>query len=137
MKLATLLLAVALSPLVVAAADKDDAKARKELLGTWKGRVQNGATGHELTFTKTRITGKQYEEEDLGEGSYTIDRSKKPWRLDGTYTKGPEKGTKCAGIYSLKGDTLMWCVNASGSEPPKKFETAGSSFLLVLKRQKK
>ena len=109
---------------------------RKDLVGIWKGRVHQGATGHKLTFTMTRITGKQDETRDLGEGSFVLDLTKKPWRMDATYTKGSQKGETYLGIYSLKGDVLKWCVSVPGSERPTKFATGGSNFYLILRRQK-
>ena len=65
-----------------------------------------------------------------------LDLTKKPRRMDATYTKGSEKGKTYLGIYSLEGDTLKWCVNVSQDERPAKFATGGSNFLLILKRQK-
>ena len=123
-------------PQFAIAADDDDAEARKKLAGIWKGRVVQGAKGHVLTIGKDRITGKKGKKEDLGEGSFKLDLTKKPWRLDATVTKGPGKDDTYLGIYSLKDDTLKWCVSSPGEERPKKFVTEGQQFLLVLKREK-
>ncbi len=112
-----------------------DADARKTLLGTWKGAVDNGATGHELTITAELISGMKDGKRSLGAGSFTLDRSKKPWHLDATRTEGGKKGQVYQGIYSLEGDTLKWCVS-TGSDRPTEFATGGSNFMLVLKRAK-
>lgn len=135
MRLVVLGLLIA-APQVTFAADDADAKARKELTGVWKGRVVQGAKGHILTITKDRIVGKRGTKEDLGEGSFKLDLSKKPWRMDATVTKGRGKGETYLGIYSLKDDVLKWCVSVPGEERPRKFKTEGQQFLLMLKREK-
>ncbi len=131
MKLATLLLILA--PLAIAA---DDATVRKGLKGVWKGGVIDGATGHVITFTPTHVSGEQGGG-DLGEGKFTLDLTKKPWRMDALVTRGSDKGQTYLGIFALEGDTLKWCVSTPGGERPTKFATEGSAFCLALKRQKK
>lgn len=109
---------------------------RQQLVGTWAGGVEGGAKGHKLTITESQITGTQNETKDLGEGTFVIDKAKKPWHLDATATKGRAKGSVYNGIYEIKGDTLRWCVATPGKERPEKFDTGGSQFLLVLKKQR-
>jgi uncharacterized protein (TIGR03067 family) len=133
MKFLTLVLAVAVAQSVVAA--DADTEARKQLAGVWKGRVDQGATGHVLTFTTSSITGNRGENQDLGEGSFKLDLTKRPWKMDASQTKGPRRGKTYLGIYSLEGDTLKWCVSTPGNERPTEFATEGSNFLLLLKRQ--
>ncbi|NQT87662.1 TIGR03067 domain-containing protein [bacterium] len=133
MKLATLLLILA-GPALAGAAD--DAKARKALVGVWKGRVQDGATGHIITFTTTHVSGEQGGN-DLGEGKFVLDLTKKPRVMDATGTRGSDKGQTYLGIYSLEGDTLKWCVSPPGNERPTELKTSGSNFCLILKRHKK
>lgn len=123
-----------------AAADKEvdaDAEARKQLVGVWKGSVENGAKGHELTFTVDDIAGLQDGKKDLGAGTFTLDLSKTPCCMDAKGTKRPQDGKTYLGIYSLEGDTLKWCVAASGKDRPTKFATGNGNFCLVLQRQKK
>ena len=133
MKLASLVLSTVVASLATAAAG---AKANRDLVGVWKGHVEDGATGHILTFTATHVSGKRVTD-DLGEGTFVLDRTKKPWVLDATCTRGTDRGSTYLGICLLKGDTLKWCVSTPGSARPTKFATAGSAFCLVLKRQKK
>jgi uncharacterized protein (TIGR03067 family) len=118
------------------AAEGDESDARKELVGIWKGRVDEGATGHVLTFTTTAITGTKDGKQKLGTGTFKLDLTADPPRMDATGTKGSQKGRKYLGIYSLKGDTLKWCVSMPGIDPPKEFATKEGQFLLILKRQK-
>jgi uncharacterized protein (TIGR03067 family) len=129
-------LVVLLLSLAAMAAAADDTQVRKDLVGVWKGRVVDGATGHILTFTATHVSGRQGGD-DLGEGKFALDLAKKPWKMDAVVTRGSDKGSTYRGIFSLEGDTLKWCVSTPGGERPTKFATAGSSFCLVLKRQKK
>ena len=131
-----LILACAIATAQWAVAAEGDAEARKTLAGTWKGRVDEGATGHVLTITTSGITGTKDGKQDLGAGSFKLDLTTKPWRMDAKGTKGPQKGRTYLGIYSLEGDTLKWCVSMPGSEPPKELATKDGQFLLILKRQK-
>jgi uncharacterized protein (TIGR03067 family) len=125
--------AIAVAQFAVAA---DHAEGRKDLSGSWKGAVENGATGHELTFTAELISATKDGKQDLGAGTFTVDQSTKPWSMDAVRTKGGKEGQLNLGIYSLEGDTLKWCVDPAGKERPTKFATEGGNFLLVLKRVK-
>jgi uncharacterized protein (TIGR03067 family) len=109
--------------------------ATKPLQGVWKGRVDRGATGHELTITGDTIAGRKDGRRDLGEGSYKLDTTATPWTLDATGTKGPHKGQRFLGICSVNGDMLRWCVSGAASGRPREFSTGGPRFLMVLKRQ--
>jgi len=133
MKLVTFVLFIAVAQFAVAA--DEDAAARKKLVGIWKGRVDNGATGHKLTITTDRVKATQNERRDLGVGTFKLDLTKKPWKMDGTRADGRRKGEIYLGIYSLEGDTLKWCVSTPGNKRPTEFVTKGSQFMLVLKRQ--
>jgi uncharacterized protein (TIGR03067 family) len=132
MRLLILAFAIAAAQLAVAA--EGDAEARKKLAGTWKGRVDDGATGHVLTITTSGIRGTKDGKQDLGAGSFKLDLTTKPWRMDATRTKGPQKGRTYLGIYSLDGDTFKWCVSMPGSERPTELGTKDGQFLLILKR---
>ena len=134
MKIFTWLFTVAVASIVAGA--ERDGEARKELAGVWDGRVDEGATGHQLTFTPDHIAGKQDEKQYLGEGGFKLDLLKQPRWMDATGTKGPQRGRRYLGIYALDGDTLKWCVSTPGNERPTEFATKNGQFLLILKRQK-
>jgi len=134
MRFVTLIFVIAVAQFAVAA--DEDAEARKKLVGTWKGRVDEGATGHKLVITADLIKGTKDEKRDLGEGTFKLDLTKKPWRMDAAHSKGRRKGQTYLGIYLLDGDTLKWCVSTPGNERPTEFATKGSQFMLVMKRQK-
>lgn len=116
------------------AADEEEAKAREALAGKWKGGVEDGATGHELTFSAEAVSGARDGKQNLGAGTFTIDQSTTPWSLDAVRTEGGKKGQLNLGIYSLRGNTLKWCVDPSGKDRPTKFATGDGNFLLVLRR---
>jgi uncharacterized protein (TIGR03067 family) len=128
-----LLIVVAVRGVVAA---EDESEARKGLQGTWVGRVEDGATGHKLTIQQDRITGVKDEKQSLGEGRFQLDLKSRPWKLDATGTKGPQRGRKYLGICVLEGDTLKWCVSTPGNERPTELATKDGQFLLVLKRPK-
>jgi uncharacterized protein (TIGR03067 family) len=133
MRLFLLLCLVAVPQLVAAA--EDDAQVREKLVGVWKGQVQDGATGHQLTFTTDSISGLKDGTRDLGKGSFKLDLTTKPWTMDAVeIKKDGKKGRNWLGIVSLKKDSLKWCVGAKGR--PTKFATGDGNFFLVLKRQK-
>lgn len=130
-----LVLAFALLAGQLAVAADDDAEVRKKLAGTWKGRVDEGATGHVLTFTTTAITGIKDGKQDLGAGAFKLEPAAKQPRMDATRSKGGKKGQKYLGIYSLEGDTLKWCVSLPGAKRPTELATKEGQFLLILKRE--
>ncbi len=128
-------------PLALAASEdgkarkEADTKARQELVGTWKGQVDEGETGHVLTFTMTTITGTKDGQQSLGAGTFKLEPVANPKRMDATRTKGGKRGEKYLGIYSLEGDTLKWCVALPGGKRPTEFATRQGQFLLILKRE--
>ena len=134
MRLLMLVLAIATGSCATAAERED--QGRKDLKGVWKGRVDEGATGHVLRISDAAIKGTLNGKQDLGTGTFKLDSSAKPWHMDATGTKGPQKGRAYLGIYSLEDDTLKWCVSMPGGERPTEFATKSGQFLLILKRQK-
>ncbi len=137
MRLLILALAVVAAQAVVAAEKaEDEAEARKNLVGIWKGRVDDGATGHVLKFTAKGITGTKDGRQDLGAGTFKLNLATTPWHMDAKGTKGAQKGRTYLGIYSLEEDTLKWCVSLPGAQRPTEFATKEGQFLLILKRQK-
>ncbi len=134
MKFASFVFILAMAQFAIAA--DDGAQARKDLLGVWKGGVDGGAQGHVLTVKKSVVTCVKVagsKKSDLGGGVVKIDLTKKPFRMDAKGTLGGQKGRAWFGIYSLEGNTLKWCVNASAA--PTEFKTGNGNFYLILKRQ--
>lgn len=122
------------APQLLAAAE-DDAEVREKLVGVWKGRVLDGHTGHELTFTTDSISGLKDGTRDLGKGSFKLDLTTKPWAMDAVeIKKDGNSGRTWLGIVSLERDSLKWCVGSKTR--PAKFATGDGNFYLVLKRQK-
>ena len=72
-------------------------------------------------------------------GTLDITPTKKPKRVDYTYTDGPNKGKTYLGIYEIKDDTFKDCFASNpGDTWPTTFETKPGSGLklLVYKRVK-
>lgn len=127
----------------LAEAPKDDAEARKQLCGVWRGfavegkgeRPDRGPVKLELTITEKSIKGIQIKPDgniDHGEGEFTFDLAADPRSFDATKTSDRRKASYL-GIYTLEGDTLKWCVSPQKTRP-KTFETSKGQFLLILKR---
>jgi uncharacterized protein (TIGR03067 family) len=147
MKLLSLLIAAALTGAGhIFAAEKDEAAARKALVGVWKGfavegegeNPDRGAVKLTLTISEKSIKGIEHKGEgiiDHGEGTHTLDLTQDPAHLDSSKTSERGRKESYLGIYKLEGDTLKWCVSRQ-KQRPAAFATRDRGFLLVLKRQK-
>ncbi len=133
MRLAILLCLIAIPQQLVSA--QDDAQTRKSLVGVWKGRVLDGATGHQLTFTTKTISGLKDGSRELGKGTFKLDLTKKPWTMNAVEIKDGKEGRNWFGIVVLEKNTLKWCVSTKAQ--PTKFATGSGNFSLLLTRQKK
>lgn len=133
------LLAFALGGVVLA----DDAKALKELEGTYK--VTGGAKGGvEIPETlradmAVKISGETITISVKGNpfpAKIKIDPSKKPAHIDINPTEGAEKGKTFPGIYAVeKGElTLAW---SEKGDRPKDFKGEGDALVLKLKKDEK
>ena len=73
-------------------------------------------------------------------GTIKLDSTKKPKQIDLTTPKeGAFKGRNLPGIYELKDDTVVLCLNSEMPDRPTKFEAPEKSkiMLLTFKREKK
>jgi uncharacterized protein (TIGR03067 family) len=131
------------------AANQDDAvkKELDKLRGTWtyESFEQEGQrmTREQLKDLAITFTGDKYNvkqgDKIIQAGIQKVDPAKKPKTLDIAITEGDGKGETLLGIYELEGDTLKYCLAASGKERPADFKAAAGSgrFAGVLKREKK
>jgi uncharacterized protein (TIGR03067 family) len=124
-----------------------DVVAKKELekfQGTWRFvSIEVDGKSEELKDQIIIFEGEKYTVK-IGDrvteaGTFKIDTSKKPYKVDATVTEGDNKGTTALGIYELDGDVMKSCFNMEGKERPKEFKTAAGSddFLAILKRVEK
>jgi len=92
---------------------------------------------------KLTITGDKYEidfAENSDRGTIKLDTAKKPKQIDlTTGAKGPFKGRNLPGIYELKDDTVVLCLNSEKPDRPTAFEAKEKTpmMLLTFKREKK
>ncbi len=124
------------------AAPKGDKKT--EIEGTWvmtlKDREGDQFFEEDLkeriTFTGTRYTGER-DGKASREGTFKLDPSRNPHRIDITPDVGPYKGKTLLGIYERKGDSLKICAAIPGRSRPEGFKTApgSGSTLEVYKRE--
>lgn len=139
--------ALGLSPFLFVAEEDAEAKARRELVGTWKGFVVEGKGENpdrgpvqlELTISERTIKGlelKGGKVVDHGEGSHSLDLAKSPRHLDAAKTNERGRKQEYVGIYSIEGDTLKWCVSPRKTRPSE-FQTGDGGYLLILKRERK
>jgi len=75
----------------------------------------------------------------IGEATVKLDPTKKPKRIDVSFTEGQHKGQTLLGIYEIDSDAFRVCVARSGDERPAEFSAkAGSGRILIgYKREKK
>ena len=128
----------------VRGADAPDDAVLKALQGTWtvvslerngKAAAPERIEGRELVF-EGRTFIDQQGDKILGEGSITLDPSKKPGTMDARFTEGPVKGQSSLAIYELNGDTLRTCSAAPGKERPTEFLTRPDSGAMMFVYQR-
>jgi uncharacterized protein (TIGR03067 family) len=132
-----------LASAALAAGPEGDLKA---LQGSWVIEAATlAARDHIDDFKgmKLKVTGDKYEiafAENSDKGTIKLDAAKKPKQIDFTTSeKGPFKGRNLLGIYELRGDTVVVCINSEKPDRPTKFEAPAKSplMLLTFKREKK
>ena len=80
------------------------------------------------------IDGSRFTSTGMGaayEGTFELDASVKPARIDMKFDKGPEKGNTNLGIYQLKADSWKLCLATRGAERPKIFRSPAGSGIAV------
>jgi uncharacterized protein (TIGR03067 family) len=131
---------------VLLAADdaKKDAKAVRQIEGTWKGvsLEQDGTENEDAKNFTVMIKDGKYDvkngDEPIGKGKLKLDPTKKPKAMDIEVEEGENAGQTELGIYEIKGDTLRICFAPPDKPRPKKFSAKeGTGYtLVVLKRTK-
>jgi uncharacterized protein (TIGR03067 family) len=118
----------------------------KVLQGAWVIAEANlAARDHIDDFKgmKLAVEGENYTisfGKNSDKGTLKLDATKKPKQIDLTTTKeGPFKGRNLPGIYELKDDTVVLCLNSEKQDRPTAFEAKEKTpmMLLTFKREKK
>ena len=140
-----MLLPAALAAGLLVAADAKDDAAKKDmdaLQGKWTV-VSMESDGGTLTLAKDAvrvIKGDKYTvtlTPDLTiEGTFKIDPTAKPRRIDTKATSGPYKDQELQGIYEIDGDTLKICYGLPGKDRPTEFKGKDGCMLMVHKKAK-
>ena len=132
-----------LASVALAAEPEGDLKA---LQGTWSiTDAMLAGRDHIDDFKemKLKVNGDKYE---VGfgmvweKGTVKLDPTKKPKQIDlTTDKKGAFKGHTLPGIYELKDDTIVLCLEAEKTDRPTKFEAPEKTriMLFTFKREKK
>ena len=119
----------------------------KKLAGTWEGYVvegegvnpDRGPVHLRVTIAEAKIDAVDLGQggKEMGSGTFQIDPAQDIKQIDATGVILPGKRERTfAGIYSLDGDTLKWCVDNRGQVRPTEFRTEKGKYLLILKRKK-
>jgi uncharacterized protein (TIGR03067 family) len=117
----------------------------EKLAGTWRVvSVEAGGEavppaqfrGLKMTFKAGKFTA-QKGQGDKQEGTYKLDPSQSPRRIDISRKNGPKEGRDQLGIYSLAGNTLKICTFGSAKARPDSFDTRDrpAATLMTLRRE--
>lgn len=121
----------------ISQARADDKEDKEKLQGEWSqvSFELNGKSG-KIPDAKYKFEGNNFYATSSsggdGEGTFAIDSSKKPKRIDLT-----GKGQLLKAIYELDGDTLKVCIGDPPSERPTEFKSAEKVIVMTFKRVKK
>jgi uncharacterized protein (TIGR03067 family) len=118
----------------------------KKLSGTWRlvDEFDDGtqtpagkAKKDKLTFDTTGKWKVESEGKVVGEGTCTIDPTRKPKTIDYTLTMGEAAGTRFIAIYELDGDLFRHCGVLKGNRPSEFSSKPGSEQILTTFRREK
>jgi uncharacterized protein (TIGR03067 family) len=127
--------------------DDDDKlkKARAEMNGTWtptsaeldgEKLPKDALKSIKLVLKDEKYTATV--DEQVDEGTVTLDLESDPTGMEIKGTKGPNEGKTIPAIFELKDDVLKVCYNLDGKKRPTEFKTkAGSKFYLVTYKKMK
>jgi hypothetical protein len=122
-----------------------DSASDLDLNGIWRGFVvvgrgeqpDRGTVQLELKIKGKHIKATRLDGQPgpLGEGSYTLSTSRY-YVMDATEIRSHGTPRSYQGIVAFGPDLMKWCVSTPNNPRPTGFETRGSQFLLILKRQR-
>jgi uncharacterized protein (TIGR03067 family) len=129
---------IAAVALFVVSAQADHKSDMKKLEGVWTpiameigGTKMDAAVFKESKMTLSAGTYSVVMNQTVDQGTFQIDTSKKPFTLDLTGTKGPNKDKTFPAIYDFDGEFLRICYDLSGKTRPTEFKaTQENGFLL-------
>lgn len=118
---------------------------RKAFQGTWTiASLEHGGKKVEEKVAASTVVfdGDKYRilagDKAVEEGTFTVDASRTPNRIDVVATAGIDKGTKWHGVYELEGDTLRAVVGPIDKDRPTKLaDPAPGTRGFTLKRVKR
>lgn len=89
-----------------------------------------------VRISKDKFTTLDQAEKEIYVATYTIDKSKTPWRISMTATVTPDKtqGVTAHGLIEQKEDNVRLIYALPGGAEPTSFKTADKQQLFVLKR---
>jgi uncharacterized protein (TIGR03067 family) len=125
-------------------ADDEKEDYRKAFQGTWtivdtkKGDTKDKepVTAPTVVFEEDKYRIKAGDKV-VEEGSFTVDGSKSPKRIEVSATAGKDKGMKWHGIYEVDDDTLRAVVGPTDKGRPTKYDNPAKGVrVFTLKRAK-
>ena len=86
--------------------------------------------GSVVKFTRDRITGTDKDKKEFFAATYTLDKSKSPWRIKMKSTTPKE--AEAVGLIEKKGDTVRLIYALPGAPEPTEFKTKKGQHLFEL-----
>jgi uncharacterized protein (TIGR03067 family) len=127
-------LVVLAGALLLAGADSsrefDGATQLDEIQGSWRevpaernGKPVRGKSKIVVTFDGVNVTYR-FDKQIANKGTYRVDSSRRPGRLDEIFVDGLNRGSSFKNIYRIDGNKLRIAYTDDGSSYPESFETA-------------
>lgn len=138
----TLAVAIMLAAVGLAAVADDKARETKKIEGRYElvGGEDEGKKlprerheGSVVVISKDTIYGHDKDRKQFFSAKYSLDTSKKPWRLS-MVSKAPKEGERAEGIAMSDGETLKICYALPGGETPTDFTTKEKQHCFILKK---
>ena len=130
-----------------AADDKADAKkVAAELVGGYtvvsgekygQKEPEDRVKGTIVRFTEDRVVVTDKDKSEVYGSEYTLDTSKKPYKITLTSKLAPSAGQVSKGLIEKDGDTVRLIYALPGGDEPTSFKTKDKQLMFVMKNEKK
>lgn len=90
-----------------------------------------------VRFTEDRVVVTDKDKTEVYGSEYTLDTSKKPYKITLTSKLAPSEGQVSKGLIEKDGDTVRLIYALPGGDEPTSFKTKAKQLMFVMKNEKK